>query len=452
MPDDNNPLPPDNLPPHTPNAGDDDLNASSDMAPSTIFVEMMRQAAARRAAAVVPPAEEAPTPAPLLPEAYPPLPEDATLLFGDNVVISDPDMPRRRRPRRRATDPIELAPDAPPVSPPPSQPETPPVIPEFADLHHPSVPLPPVNPPPVIDPPQHPTELFEQEYQAAALEEQRIQRVKRRQERRRRRRVGMMGGFMRTALIVIFSAGLASTIFTWFTQPDFINPSVASGLQVAVATGIATVQPTLLPTPNWLRKVGIVSGHRGPQNDPGAVCPDGLTEAEINFAVATLVVRNLRGLGYSVDLLDEFDPRLDSYQAAALVSIHANTCQDFGQLTSGYLVAKAAARPEGGLDSILAECVADHYGRLIQMERRFTLTIDMTDYHTFREIHPLTPAAIIELGFMKDDREILTTRQDEMAQGITEGILCFLEPSVRPGSGVVTVTPGGVPVVMTATP
>ncbi len=447
MPDDNNQLPPDNPISATPTSSDDEL-PSSDLAPSTIFVEMMRQAAARRAAAP-PPREEAPI-APLLPEIDQQPPENAASLFGDNVIIADPDMPRRRRPRRSGIDTHEFAQETvSPPAPPPTAP--PPVIPEFADLHAAPVTLPPVNPPPVIDPPATP-EMVNNQEQQAAMEEQRIQRVKRRQERRRRRRVGMMGGFIRTALIVILSAGLASTIFTWFTQPDFINPSVASGLQVAVATGITTQQPTLLPTPNWLRKVGIVSGHRGPQNDPGAVCPDGLTEAEINFAVATLVVRNLRGLGYSVDLLDEFDPRLDNYQAAALISIHANTCQDFGQLTSGYLVAKAAARPEGGLDSILAECVADNYGRIIPMERRFTLTIDMTDYHTFREIHPLTPAAIIELGFMKDDREILTTRQDGMAQGITEGILCFLEPSVRPASAAITVTPGAAPVIMTATP
>jgi N-acetylmuramoyl-L-alanine amidase len=188
--------------------------------------------------------------------------------------------------------------------------------------------------------------------------------------------------------------------------------------------------------------VGIVSGHRGPENDPGAVCPDGLQEADINFAVAQIVVRNLRSQGYSVDLLDEFDPRLDNYQAAALVSIHANTCQDFGEPVSGYLVAKAAARPDGGLDTLLAECIAGTYGRATGLERMFSLTVDMTNYHTFREIHQLTPAAIIELGFLKDDRDVLTTQQDAMGQAITEGVMCFLQPRELPNSSVITATPG----------
>ncbi len=266
---------------------------------------------------------------------------------------------------------------------------------------------------------------------AARLEAQRIQRIQRRRERVTRRRVGVLGGFLRTALIILIAGGVASTIFTWFTSPEFLDQRVVSRLMVADSTNVPTVQPTALPTPNYLQRIGVVSGHRGPQNDPGAVCPDGLTEASINFEVATRVVRALRGLGYSVDLLDEFDTRLDNYRAAVLVSIHTNTCRDFGERVSGFLVSKAAVRPSGGVDDLLAECIALHYGRIVGLERRFNLTRDMTDYHTFREIHPLTPAAIIELGFMKDDREILTTRQDDMAQALVEGVLCFLSPSTN---------------------
>ncbi len=276
---------------------------------------------------------------------------------------------------------------------------------------------------------------------AQALEEQRILRVKRRRARRRRQTVGVLGGILRSLIVVTIAAGLTATIFTWWTPSRFIAEDVQVGLSVALATSqVATVVPTGLPTPNWLRKVGIVSGHRGPEGDPGAVCPDGLTEAEINFAVAQLVVRNLRGRGYSVDLLDEFDPRLDNYQAAALVSIHANTCQEWpgGEIVSGFLISAAAARVTArGNDEILVNCIAQHYGQATGLQRRDGVTVDMTDYHTFREIHAVTPAVIIELGFMLADRPILTGRQDVMAQAITDGVLCFLEPgaAVTPPAG-----------------
>ncbi len=270
----------------------------------------------------------------------------------------------------------------------------------------------------------------------ATTEQQRVLRVKQRKARRRRQTVGVLGGLLRSFIVVLAAAGLTATIFTWFTPTQFLASDVISGLSIAEATSIVTtLEPTSLPTPNWLRKIGIVSGHRGPENDPGAVCPDGLTEAEINFNVAQLVVRNLRGRGFSVDLLDEFDPRLDNYQAAGLLSIHANTCQTWpnNEVVSGFLISAAAARATArGNDNILVECVAQYYNQATGLQRRDGVTIDMTDYHTFREIHPFTPAAIIELGFMLADREVLTTQVDAMAGAITDGILCFLEPGRAP--------------------
>jgi N-acetylmuramoyl-L-alanine amidase len=252
-----------------------------------------------------------------------------------------------------------------------------------------------------------------------------------RAKRRPRRTLGMVSGFLRALIVVVIAAGLMATIFTWWTPTAFINDGVRAELSIAMATDAATPIPTNLPTPNWARRIGVVSGHRGPENDPGAVCPDGLTEAEINFAVAQRVVTALRGMGYTVDLLDEFDPRLQNYQAAALVSIHSNTCQVWpGEVVSGYLIAAAAARISArGSDDVLVECIASTYEQASGLERRAGVTDDMTDYHSFREIHPLTPAAILELGFMLADRDILTDRQDDLARGITDGVLCFLNPN-----------------------
>lgn len=272
----------------------------------------------------------------------------------------------------------------------------------------------------------------------AARARHRVRRIKRRQGHQRRATVAATSGFLRTLFVVLVSTGLVATVLTWFTDPQFLNPAVVRGLQaneavlIASGTTMAKAAPTVVATPNWLHRIGIVSGHRGPNNDPGAVCEDGLKEADINFEVAQRVVTSLRARNYAVDLLDEFDSRLDNYRAAALLSIHANDCQDYGEHVSGYLVAKAAARPDGGIDAYFAECLAFHYERLIPLERRYTLTRDMTHYHTFREIYPLTPAAIIELGFMRADRRLLTEEPDLLAQALVNGILCLLGSSDGP--------------------
>jgi N-acetylmuramoyl-L-alanine amidase len=280
------------------------------------------------------------------------------------------------------------------------------------------------------DPPQDVTPQLsdEERRRAAALEAQRIKRVKRRQERRRQKTVSAFGGVVRSLLVVTISAGLIATILSWWTSPDSLDPELGAALSRAQATDLPILSPTPRVTPNWMRRVGVVSGHRGPENDPGAVCPDGLTENEINFAVAQQVVLKLREYGFTVDLLDEFDPRLEDYEAVALVSLHANDCSDYGSTGTGYLVAQAETRPEGSEDTRLRECVASHYEVASGLPRHFGLTRDMTDYHIFREIKPTTPGVILEMGFMLLDRSLLTQNQDQLAEGIVSGILCYLEP------------------------
>jgi N-acetylmuramoyl-L-alanine amidase len=175
------------------------------------------------------------------------------------------------------------------------------------------------------------------------------------------------------------------------------------------------------PAGESLGHIGIVAGHSG--NDSGAVCPDGLTEAQVNQAVANAVVRALRQRGATVDLLQEFDPRLPGYEADAFVSIHSDSCEvDL----SGYKVASL----EGGSDASqrLADCLWEQYNAVTSLEPDpNTITSDMSLYHAFEEISPQTPAAIIEIGFLKADRPLIAGHPDKAAQGIVAGIECFLE-------------------------
>jgi len=186
--------------------------------------------------------------------------------------------------------------------------------------------------------------------------------------------------------------------------------------------------PTVVPSPVPLH-FGIVVGHWG--SDSGAVCPDGLTEVEINLDVAQRVVHILRELGYRADLLEERDSRLEGYQADALISIHADSCTDYPNATppaSGFKVASVedsmAPEAEARLVSCLAQCYAARTGMYFHKN---SITYDMTRYHTFYEIDDQTPGAIIETGFMMKDRRMLTERADLVAQGIVDGIVCFVD-------------------------
>ena len=75
----------------------------------------------------------------------------------------------------------------------------------------------------------------------------------------------------------------------------------------------------------------------------------------------------------------------------------------------------------------LTNCLRARYAEATSMVfHSGSVTNDMSGYHAFDEINPLTPAAIIEIGFMNLDYEMLTQHQDVIAQGVTNGILCFL--------------------------
>ena len=178
------------------------------------------------------------------------------------------------------------------------------------------------------------------------------------------------------------------------------------------------------PTP-VIPRLGIVSGHRG--NDSGSVCKDGLTEASINFDIASRVVYEMRQRGYQVDLLDEFDPRLTGYRALLLLSIHADSCDYINDQATGYKVAHVLDSKVPRQEDKLVACLTDHYAARTGMTfHENSITRDMTNYHGFYEIAPDTPGAIIEIGFLYLDRPILTQRADLVAQGIVDGLMCYL--------------------------
>jgi N-acetylmuramoyl-L-alanine amidase len=233
------------------------------------------------------------------------------------------------------------------------------------------------------------------------------------------------------AVMVAISLAIAYLIVQalWTPEREYATSTpVVPTLTPTVTLTATPIPPSPTPT-KPPKKVGIVAGHwsRDPRRyDPGAVCPDGLTEVEINLAIAQLVKALLENRGYEVDLLEEFDAALDGYQADALVSIHADSCNI--PEASGFKVASVlhSAVPEE--EDRLVKCLQEEYQNATGLSfHKHSITYDMTEYHAFYEIASQTPGAIIETGFMAADRQILLGQQDKVAQGIANGIVCFLE-------------------------
>lgn len=215
----------------------------------------------------------------------------------------------------------------------------------------------------------------------------------------------------------------------WFFSPptDSTAQAIALNNNIAFSAPIYKSLPDrpvaqrLKQSPGPLR-IGLISGHMG--FDSGAVCDDGLTEAEVNSVIANKVAANLAAQGVPVDILEEFDDQLNSYGGTAVISIHADSCAFFNTELSGFKIAGSSYTES----TALFECVEQAYQTQTQLQYHFnTITEHMTDYHAFRKIPVGVPAIIIEVGFMNQDRVLLTNNSDVPALGISQGIQCYLE-------------------------
>jgi N-acetylmuramoyl-L-alanine amidase len=226
---------------------------------------------------------------------------------------------------------------------------------------------------------------------------------------------------------VIAVAVVVATIFTAATPVSLMTDDVASILAEAISFSEATPTPEWpTPTPRPRPRIGIVVGHWGDNNDPGAVCPDGLTELQVNQEIATRVQQNLIAEGYDVDLLKEFDPMLKDYKALALVSIHADSCTYINDQATGYKIAPSMENRRPERTKRLIDCLRYRYEEATNLKAHNSVTADMSSYHAFDEINIDTPAAILETGFLNLDRQLLTQEPGRIAGGISDGILCYI--------------------------
>ncbi|MCC7362272.1 MAG: N-acetylmuramoyl-L-alanine amidase [Anaerolineales bacterium] len=232
---------------------------------------------------------------------------------------------------------------------------------------------------------------------------------------------------------IVIAVGVAlATVFTAWTPSTLLPNAVAEQIAAVIATSQVSATTTALPvmaaTATVPRpKIGLVAGHNGPQNDPGSVCASGVTEAQVNLDIATRVKAGLEANGFAVDLLDEFDPRLEGYQALAVVSIHNDSCDYFGEAATGFKVAGALDTGAPEEATRLVACLTERYAARTGLAfHANTVTADMTQYHTFYEVNAATPIAIIETGFLNMDYKILTEEPQRVAQGVIDGLLCYV--------------------------
>ncbi len=190
-------------------------------------------------------------------------------------------------------------------------------------------------------------------------------------------------------------------------------------------------------------RVGIQAGHwklkevpeelNGLKTSSGAQ-GGGFSEQETVLAIARRVKVLLEAENIVVDLLPATVPV--DYVADAFVSIHADGSSSAN--VTGFKIAPPRRDFSGKADALVS-ALYDAYGSATGLREDSNITRRMSGYYAFNwrrydhTVHPMTPSAIVETGFMTNasDRAIIVTQPQIAAEGIAKGILAFLKNDSR---------------------
>lgn len=204
-----------------------------------------------------------------------------------------------------------------------------------------------------------------------------------------------------------------------------------------------SITNTWNPYANWKRpdgplRVGVQAGHWMAAEAPDeqerlrvntGASGGGTTEWETNVAIAESIRAKLLPFGIEVDVLPTTIP--PAYLADAFISIHADGNVDTS--VRGYKVAPPR-RDMSGHAMTLADLIENTYATATDLPLDPSISRAMRGYYAFNwrrydhAIHPMTPAAIIETGFLTNsrDRATIVSKPEVSAEGIANGILQFL--------------------------
>lgn len=156
------------------------------------------------------------------------------------------------------------------------------------------------------------------------------------------------------------------------------------------------------------------------------------TEWETALAIAEETKKLLEPHGIIVEILPVTIP--PNYWSDVFVSLHADGNTDTS--ISGYKVA-APRRDHTERAENFADILENEYEKTTSLTKDPSITRAMRGYYAFNwnryehSLHPMTVAAIVEMGFLTNarDRRLLVEDPGKPAQGIAEGILRYFENS-----------------------
>lgn len=205
----------------------------------------------------------------------------------------------------------------------------------------------------------------------------------------------------------------------YFRYPDFDKWQRPRGpLKIAIQIGHMVDSNS----PYELRKISKIGGIYG-----------SLKEVEINKLIGFEVGKILEERGYEVTILPAIVP--ENYYADAFISLHANSTDSN---ISGFMISTPFIDYSGKAFK-LKDALIEEYQKATGLKFIDEFTSNMTHYYAFnwskfkRAIHPKTPAVIIEMGNIRNQKDILILilGYKNVALGIANGLEKFVKENYK---------------------
>ena len=216
--------------------------------------------------------------------------------------------------------------------------------------------------------------------------------------------------------IVLVAAMLATVLTLWNPYKLFSQSEVAQINQNESSAGAGSASSS----------IGILIGHW--QTDSGNVCENGIVEADVNEAIANQVSIKLNALGYSVKLFSANDLDLVNFRGASLIALYSGSCEDTPENKSGFSIGTTLSTSDLNSSNALAVCMGEIYQSSTKLDFTYQIIPSTSPYYTlFETVNPNTPTIYLEMGSLYYDQAVLIDNSENVANGIVNGILCYLD-------------------------
>ena len=229
--------------------------------------------------------------------------------------------------------------------------------------------------------------------------------------------------FFRALITILFTALLTATLLVFFSPgAEYIDQIVPAAENRSANNG-----SDLQIGPKKI--IGIIPGHYG--FNTGYQCGadfNFVKENDVTLRLAIMVRDYLENRGYTVDFLHEFDPALSDYTGLALVSIHTSRCDTTEKNLSGFYITTGGENTYPSESKRLNDCLTYHYSQnsgLDYLGENYTPGEEML--YSFDTVNDYTTISIVHAGFLGNDYRAISERTENLAKGIADGIICYVE-------------------------